>query len=118
MTKESRYEKLQKCNATILLRTKKFSKVLTLIFPSKFTRKSGLTERRLVVFFFVLTEKMVSFFKTIKSDRQAENLKNQKFDFFLKPNILHPYRPMFCTSELWTDFIFCNLGDNQAKALQ
>lgn len=80
MTKENIFDKLKKCNSTVLLLTMKSSKVFILL--GKFTRKSGLTERRLFLFFVLLMEKIVSFFNTIKSDTEAENLKKIKIDFF------------------------------------
>lgn len=117
MTKESTFEKLKKCSSTVLLPTMKFSKVLMLIFPGKFTRKSRFTERRLFLFFVLLTEKKL--FHSSKSLNQAGWKPSKiKIWFFLKPNILHPYRAMFCTYKLWSDFIFCNLEENQARPSQ
>lgn len=83
MTKESTFEKLKKCSSTVLLPTMKFSKVLMLIFPGKFTRKSRFTERRLFLFFCPTDgKKIVSFFKITKSGR-LKTLKNKNLIFFL-----------------------------------
>jgi len=101
MTKESTFEKLKEMQLYCFV-TKKLNKVLLVIFPGKFTRKSRLTQR-LSLLFVLLTGEIVSFFKTNKSGRQTENL--EKKNFFLEANILHLYRAMFCTCMLWSDFI-------------